>query len=110
MIHTWQTQLTGGVSQATLLEGHSDWAIHVLSQPGKQADLVRNAARKWIRFLDYAVRASAAPPRRCRLLSRFPETGVSMARTGKSCRSRSCGRGSCSRSNGGTTLRPACVA
>jgi polyhydroxyalkanoate synthase len=61
LIHAWQAQLTGGLSPAALLEAYSDWAIHLFNQPGKQADLVRKAGRKWVRFLNYAMRAPLKP-------------------------------------------------
>lgn len=64
LIHAWQGQLTGGLSPAALLEAYADWAIHLLNQPGKQADLVRKAARKWLRFTDYATRAVVSPDAR----------------------------------------------
>ena len=61
LLHAWQAQLTGGLSPAALMEAGADWAIHLLNQPGKQADLVRKAGRKWLRFIDYAWRAPASP-------------------------------------------------
>jgi len=61
LIHAWQAQLTGGISPAALQQAYADWAIHLFNQPGKQADLVRKASRKWLRFIDYAARAPAAP-------------------------------------------------
>jgi polyhydroxyalkanoate synthase len=61
LLHAWQARLTGGLSPAALQQASADWAIHLLNQPGKQADLVRRASRKWLRFLDYAARAPMAP-------------------------------------------------
>jgi len=61
LIHAWQAQFTGGLSPAALLEAFADWAIHLGSAPGKQADLVRKAFRKWVRFAYFASRAPFAP-------------------------------------------------
>jgi polyhydroxyalkanoate synthase len=61
LLHAWQARLTGGLSPAALQQASADWAIHLINQPGKQADLVRKASRKWLRFLDYAARAPMAP-------------------------------------------------
>jgi polyhydroxyalkanoate synthase len=59
LIHAWQAQLTGGISPAALMQAWSDWAIHLASQPGKQAALVEKAARKWVRFIDFGLRSLA---------------------------------------------------
>lgn len=61
LLHAWQAQLTGGLSPAALMEAGADWTIHLLNQPGKQGDLVRKAGRKWLKFIDYAVRAPTSP-------------------------------------------------
>jgi len=61
LIHAWQAQFTGGLSPAALLESFADWAIHLANAPGKQADLVRKAFRKWVRFAYFAARAPFAP-------------------------------------------------
>lgn len=61
LLHAWQAQLTGGLSPAALMEAGADWAIHLLNQPGKQADLVRKASRKWLRYLDFARQAPGTP-------------------------------------------------
>lgn len=53
LLHAWQARLTGGLAPAAVGEAFADWSIHLLGQPGKQTDLVRKAARKWLRYLDY---------------------------------------------------------
>jgi polyhydroxyalkanoate synthase len=57
LVHAWQAQLTGGLSPAALLQAIADWAIHLLNAPGKRADLVRKAFRKWVRFAHFAAHA-----------------------------------------------------
>jgi polyhydroxyalkanoate synthase subunit PhaC len=61
LMHAWQGQFTAGISPAALLEAFADWGIHLANAPGKQADLVRKAFRKWVRFVYYALRAPHAP-------------------------------------------------
>jgi polyhydroxyalkanoate synthase len=60
-LHAAQAELTGGLSPAGLAQAFSDWAIHLANAPGKQADLLRKAARKWTRYLNYIARASIDP-------------------------------------------------
>ena len=60
-IHAWQSQFTGGLSPAALLEAWSDWGIHLANAPAKQADLVRKAYRKWIRLLHFAAQSPLVP-------------------------------------------------
>ncbi|MCC7046024.1 MAG: polyhydroxyalkanoic acid synthase [Alphaproteobacteria bacterium] len=65
LVHAWQAQFTGGLSPAALQQAFSDWGIHLANAPGKQAELLRKAMRKWLRYLDYINRArvdSAAAP------------------------------------------------
>jgi polyhydroxyalkanoate synthase subunit PhaC len=61
LVHAWQAQFTAGLSPAALLGALADWGIHLANAPGKQADLVRKAFRKWVRFAYYASRAPLAP-------------------------------------------------
>jgi polyhydroxyalkanoate synthase len=61
LVHAWQAQLTGGLSPAALLQAFADWGIHLLNAPGKRADLLRKAFRKWVRFAYYALRAPQDP-------------------------------------------------
>ena len=65
LVHAWQAQFTGGLSPAAMLQAFADWGIHLLNAPGKRADLIRKAFRKWVRFIYYAARApqdAATPP------------------------------------------------
>ena len=63
LIHSWQAQVTGGLSPAAVGQATADWAIHLVNQPGKQVDLVRKAARKCLRFADWMARAPLARDR-----------------------------------------------
>ena len=61
LVHAWEGQFTAGLSPAALLEAFSDWTIHLANAPGKQADLMRRAFRKWLRFAYYGAHAPFAP-------------------------------------------------
>lgn len=54
------SRATLGLSPAALLEAWSDWAVHLASAPGKQAELAQKAVRKLLRLQSYA--ATGAGP------------------------------------------------
>ena len=51
-------RFTAGLSPATLSEAYLDWATHLAFAPGKRLQLVDKAARKGLRFANYARRAA----------------------------------------------------
>ena len=52
-------RFTAGISPISLFAAYSDWALHLALSPGKRAELVRKAARKWTRYAHYAARCAA---------------------------------------------------
>jgi polyhydroxyalkanoate synthase subunit PhaC len=54
-------RFTAGLSPFSLALAYADWAMHVMSAPGKQRRLVEKAARKAIRLLIYAARHGGDP-------------------------------------------------
>ena len=58
LAHAWLGRTTLGLSPASLLLAYADWALHFGFSPGKQAELVRNAAEKSFRFGLYALQAA----------------------------------------------------
>jgi polyhydroxyalkanoate synthase len=54
-VHAGVARLTGGLSPAALAGAYLDWATHLLFSPGKQAQLVGKAVRKWSRLGQYAL-------------------------------------------------------
>jgi len=48
------SRLTMGLSPVSLALAYTDWAAHLLSAPGKRADLLRKAARKTMRLAVHA--------------------------------------------------------
>jgi len=61
LMHAWQARFTTSVSPVTLALAYSDWAMHLMNSPGKQAVLVEKAARKWVRLLLHAGRTLTEP-------------------------------------------------
>lgn len=61
LLHAAVGRLTSGLSPAALALAYADWAMHLMSAPGKQQQLVEKAVRKTIRFGMYAARQSADP-------------------------------------------------
>ncbi|MDW7710530.1 MAG: alpha/beta fold hydrolase [Deferrisomatales bacterium] len=61
LAHAWVGRATLGLSPASLLLAYADWALHFGFNPGKQAELWRNAAEKSFRFALYAAQAAGNP-------------------------------------------------
>ena len=53
-IHYVMSRATAGLSPAAVGEAYFDWLIHLLTAPGKQTQLWQKAARKWLRWLQFA--------------------------------------------------------
>lgn len=47
------SELTAGLSPASLWQHYFDWAVHLASSPGKQAELGHLAAQNWVDFNRY---------------------------------------------------------
>lgn len=60
-LHATLGQITAGVSPVALAQAYTDWAQHLVMSPDKQIELVRKAARKWARYLEYCSRACSDP-------------------------------------------------
>ncbi len=57
-LHAAIARFTGGLSPAALAQAYWDWATHLANAPGKRMQLVDKAARKAIRFANYASRCA----------------------------------------------------
>jgi len=57
-LHAAAARFTGGLSPAALAQAYWDWATHLAQAPGKRLQLVDKAARKTIRFANYAYRCA----------------------------------------------------
>ena len=55
-LHAAAARLTGGLSPASLAQAYWDWATHLAYAPGKRMQLADKAARKAVRFGNYAYR------------------------------------------------------
>lgn len=59
-VHAGLAHLTLGLSPAALAGAYLDWATHLAFSPGKQAQLVGKAIRKWSRLGNYALSCCAS--------------------------------------------------
>ncbi len=57
-LHAAIARFTGGLSPAALIQAYSDWATHLAASPGKRSLLMAKAARKTLRFGNYALRCA----------------------------------------------------
>ena len=55
-LHAALARFTLGLSPAALLAAYLDWAVHLAASPGKRLQLLDKAARKNLRFANYASR------------------------------------------------------
>ena len=55
-VHATTARFTAGLSPMALIGAYMDWAAHIAFAPGKQAQLVEKAAKKWMRLVNYASR------------------------------------------------------
>ena len=62
LFRAYAARATFGLSPASVGLALSDWWRHLAASPGKQADLVRKAARKWARYSAWLASASGAKP------------------------------------------------
>jgi polyhydroxyalkanoate synthase len=58
-LHSTAARFTMGLSPAALAESYLDWATHLAFSPGKRLQLVDKAARKTVRFANYAFRCAS---------------------------------------------------
>ena len=58
-LHATIARFTLGLSPAALAKAYFDWATHLAVSPGKRLQLVDKAARKSVRFANYAFRSAA---------------------------------------------------
>jgi polyhydroxyalkanoate synthase subunit PhaC len=61
LLHALMARATAGVSPAAVALAFADWWTNLALSPGKQAELVEKAARKWTRLALYAGRAAREP-------------------------------------------------
>ncbi len=64
-LHATAARLTVGISPGALAGAYWDWAVHLGVSPGKQAQLVEKAMKKWLRLAGYCgrcLRGDECPP------------------------------------------------
>lgn len=57
-LHAAASRATAGLSPSSLANAYFDWLTHLAFSPGKQAQLVEKARKKWLRYLNYAARCA----------------------------------------------------
>lgn len=64
-LHAAAARATAGLSPSALAGAYFDWLTHLMSSPGKQAQLVEKARKKWLRYLNYAARCAMRDCKAC---------------------------------------------
>jgi len=57
-LHARQAQLASGMSPAAAEAAYLDWVVHFMNSPGKQAEMMRDAAQKSVAFSAYLAQAA----------------------------------------------------
>lgn len=55
-VHASAARMTAGLSPSGLANAYFDWITHLAFSPGKRAQLVEKAQKKWLRYVNYATR------------------------------------------------------
>jgi Poly(3-hydroxyalkanoate) synthetase len=71
-LHATAARFTMGLSPAALAESYLDWATHLAFSPGKRLQLVDKAARKTVRFANYAFRYASESGKANRCIEPLP--------------------------------------
>ncbi len=58
-MHATAARFTAGLSPSGLAGAYADWAVHLATAPGKQAQLIEKAAKKAVRLANYAGHCAA---------------------------------------------------
>ena len=58
--HAFAARATAGLSPSALAGAWADWAVHLMSSPGKQVQLTEKAAKKAQRLAQYAARCATS--------------------------------------------------
>ena len=59
LVHASEARLTSGMSPSSAMEAYLDWVVHFLNSPGKQSELIRDAAANSAAFTAYLARAAS---------------------------------------------------
>ena len=58
-LHSAEARFTAGVSPSSLLSAYFDWAVHLANSPGKQAELIKKAFKKSVKFATLGLRSAS---------------------------------------------------
>jgi polyhydroxyalkanoate synthase len=60
-MHAAEARLTAAISPTSAMLAYLDWAVHLANSPGRQAELVRKAFRKSVKFSAYLAHSATNP-------------------------------------------------
>ncbi len=72
-LHAAFARFTLGLSPAALAKAYFDWATHITFSPGKRIQLVDKAARKSVRFANYAFRCASEGGKAAHCIEPLPQ-------------------------------------
>ena len=71
-LHAATARITMGLSPAALMAASMDWMIHLAGSPGRQMQLMQEAAELGTKFATYAMQCGAAPSTQTRCVEPSP--------------------------------------
>ena len=71
-LHAATARITMGLSPAALMAASMDWMINLASSPGRQMELIQEAAQFGTKFANYAMHCGAAPSTQTRCVEPSP--------------------------------------
>ncbi|MCO5065283.1 MAG: alpha/beta fold hydrolase [Rhizobiaceae bacterium] len=73
LFHAWMSSATLGLSPVSLAQAWQDWALHLMTSPGKQRELQTKAVEKAVRFQHFLARCMAQPDTAAPCISPLPQ-------------------------------------
>lgn len=71
--HAAAARLTAGLSPSALAGAYADWAVHLLTSPGKQLQLAEKAAKKTQRLVQYVARCATEKHQAVECITPLPQ-------------------------------------
>ena len=72
-VHVAMARVTRGLSPSAMAGAYADWALHLATAPGKQAQLIEKAAKKALRLVNYAGHCAARQDDADRCIEPLPQ-------------------------------------
>ena len=100
-LHAATARITMGLSPAALMAASMDWMINLASSPGRQMELIQEAAQLGTKFANYAMHCGAAPSIKRDVSNHRRMTSGSLATRGSNGHTILSPRAFCFRNSGG---------